>query len=122
MIDDSINLAIELVGMIIPLGEEEEGELTAGDVLQSCDSIDQYYKLKYSRVSKEHKFEDDLYDHKTLLEIVMISDTIVSQSKRFSIQVLDLLGDVGGFNEAIFSVLAIFASAVSARMLLANIA
>ena len=80
------------------------------------------HKLKYSKVEKEHKFEDELYDHKTLMEIVLIADTTVTQSKRTTLMLLDMLGEIGGFFEAIFMVIGIFASSYAAKMFQKNIA
>lgn len=64
----------------------------------------------------ERKYTDNLYDYKTLLELVLIADTKVTQSKRSSIHVLDLMGEIGGFQEAIFMFIGIFASVVSLRL------
>ena len=52
----------------------------------------------------------------------MIADTKVTQSKRSSSQILGLMGEIGGFYEAIFMFIGIFASVVSARLFQANIA
>ena len=89
--------------------------------MQSCEA-EQIYKLKQSRVESERKYTDDLYDYKTLLELVLIADTKVTQSKRSSIQVLDLMGEIGGFYEAIFITIGIFAIVVSQRLFQTNIA
>jgi len=79
------------------LKEEKKAEgPQIGDALQGC-SAEQYYKLKQSKVESERKFTDDLYDYKTLLELVLVADTKVTQSKRSSIHILDLLGEIGGF-------------------------
>lgn len=56
------------------------------------------------------------------MEIVLISDTKVTQSKRSSIQILNLMGEIGGFYEAIFMVIGFFASNLSAKMFRANVA
>ena len=52
----------------------------------------------------------------------MIADTKVTQSKRTSVQILDLMGEIGGFYEAIFMIIGTFASSISAKMLQRNIA
>lgn len=46
----------------------------------------------------------------------------MTQSKRSSIHILDLMGEVGGFQEAIFMFIGIFATVVSQRLQQANIA
>ena len=56
------------------------------------------------------------------MELVLIADTKVTQSKRSSSQILGLMGEIGGFYEAIFMFIGIFASVVSARLFQANIA
>jgi hypothetical protein len=73
-------------------------------------------------VSSAHKNENDIYDYKTLLEFVLIADTKVTQSKRESLQILDLLGEIGGFQEAIFMVMGTLAFSVSAILFQVNIA
>ena len=64
----------------------------------------------------ERKYTDDLYDYKTLFELVLIADTKVTQSKRSSIHILDLMGEVGGFQEAIILFIGLFASTVNQRL------
>ena len=56
------------------------------------------------------------------MEFVLISDTKVTQSKRVTIQILDLLGEIGRFYEAIFMFIGLFASVVCQRLFQANIA
>ena len=89
--------------------------------MQSCDA-DQIHKLKQSKIESERKYTDDLFDYKTLLELVLIADTKVTQSKRSSSHILGLMGEVGGFYEAIFMFIGLFASVVCQRLFQANIA
>ena len=59
------------------MGEQSDGD-PIEEAKQDCDSGHQYFKLKQSKADWEHKDEDHLYDHKTLMEFVIISDTKVT--------------------------------------------
>ena len=73
-------------------------------------------------MSLESKNEASIYDHKTLFEINLIADTRITRSKRESIQILDLMGDFGGFYEAIFIAIGLFTSSISAKLFRGNLA
>lgn len=64
----------------------------------------------------QHKNEDEIYDHKTLMEIQFTAEAQITQSKRVSIQILDLMGEVGGFWDAMVAILAIFGNYMSSKM------
>ena len=57
--------------------DDESEEAKIEDALQDCDT-EQIHKLKQSKVVSERKYTGDLYDHKTLLELVLIADTKVT--------------------------------------------
>lgn len=46
----------------------------------------------------------------------MIADTKLTRSKRDSIQILDLIGDIGGFYEAAFIIIGLFGNYLSYKM------
>ena len=73
-------------------------------------------------MSSESKNEASLYDHQTLFEINLIADTHITRSKRSSIQMLDLMGEIGGFYEAIFIMIGLFTNSISSRLFKGNLA
>lgn len=64
----------------------------------------------------QSKNEDHLYEHKTLMEVHFIAEAQITQSKRVSIQILDLMGEVGGFWEVMFAILGIFGNYMSSKL------
>ena len=58
-------------------GDEVEEEPNIEEALQDCD-FDQVFKLKQSKVESERKYTEDLFDYKTLFELVLIADTKVT--------------------------------------------
>lgn len=73
-------------------------------------------------MSSEGKNEASIYDHKTLFEIKLIADTHITRSKRSSIMMLDLMGEIGGFYEAIFIIIGLFTNSISSRLFKGNLA
>ena len=82
--------------------------------------------MKQSSVTKEKRSDIELhrgtFNNKILFEIVMIADTKLTRSKRESIQILDLLGEIGGFYEAAFVIVSLFGNYLSFKMLQRNLA
>ena len=73
--------------------------------------------MKQSTISKEYKSDiKGSLDSKAVFEIVMIADTKLTRSKRESIQILDLIGEIGGFHEAAFVIVGIFGNYLSFKM------
>lgn len=89
--------------------------------MQNCE-LDNIFKLKYQASESERKNLDKIYDYKILMELKLISDTQVTQSKRSSLQILELMGEFGGFYEAIFMLIGLFASSLCSKLFQGNVA
>jgi len=87
---------------------------------------EQYKKLKYHGYQTETNNYLDYYEKgvikdKILLEIVLQLDPFKTESLRTSTQILDLLGDLGGFYQALDLMVFMFAEFFSAKFFLAKI-
>lgn len=113
------------------MGEVEddisEGKNTIpSGALQSCSSHS-FMKLKYSKHGAKTKSYIDNYDEgvitdQILGEITLNLDSYKTETQRESTQVLDLLGDIGGFEAAIQMIFVLVGEYFSAKYLMTSIA
>lgn len=71
----------------------------------SCDNIF-FEKIKYKDENNEMKhfsedFEKGIIDERILYQIVLSQDLFMTTSDRSSSQILDFIGDLGGFYQAV---------------------
>ena len=71
------SIAKQIVGV-----KEEDEDDPIKKALQDCDSGQQHLKLKQSKVTSAQKEDNDFFNYQTLMEVVLIADTKVTQSKR----------------------------------------
>lgn len=89
-----------------------------------------YKRVKFSKNQGVIKYFPDYYDPETeaeneeilLFEMVIKQDATKTVNQRQSTQILDWLGDVGGFKEALLMLFYIVGEYFSAKMLLASVA
>ena len=66
-------------------------------------------------------YEANLFRDKILFEVVLQLDPFKTTSERLSINVLDFLGDLGGFYQAIDLLVFLFGQFFSAKLFIASI-
>ena len=96
-------------------------------LLQSKCNNEGYQKIKYvsSKASEKNyldDYESGVIENKILLEVQLELDAFKTESLRTSTQILDFLGDVGGFYQALDLIIFLAAEYFSARYFLASIA
>ena len=94
--------------------------------LQDCDA-QQFMKLKFARSETKSKHYKDYYEEGVILdqilgEISLTLDSFKTETKRESTQILDYLGDIGGFEAAIQMFFVIVGEYFSARYFMSSIA
>ena len=108
---------------------EEEGNVensTNSAVSEKCANVG-YQKIKFvGQKSSEKKYLDNyeagVVENKILIEIELQLDAFKTESLRTSTQILDFLGDIGGFYQALDLIIFMAAEYFSARFFLASIA
>jgi len=81
-----------------------------------------YVSSKTSTLEYLDDYEKDVISNKILLEIQLEMDSFKTESLRTSTQILDFLGDLGGFYQAVDLLIFMIAEYFSARFFLASIA
>lgn len=116
----------ETLEAYFPSEEEEDIEDGGSEFLDECLS-DSYSKLKYFANKdsyKEYMFynEEGLFDDIILFEVVLQLDPFKTVSSRISTSILDYLGDLGGFYQALDILVFMIGQFFSSKLFLANIA
>ena len=107
--------------------EEEEEELDeVGEFLSECNN-DQFQKLVYLKNKDSLKnylddYEKSFFDDKMLLEVVLQLDPSKKEWERSTTNVLDFLGDLGGFKEALNILVSWLGTFFSAKFFISSIA
>lgn len=126
-LDQLAKITKEMLKMIqAPISAANDDSSEPTSFLQECDNI-QFWRLKYADNTKDVKVTDDYYEPQNmediiLQELILTVDPFKTLCNRVSTQVLDYMGDLGGFTDAIFMLLAIFGEYFSHKFLQANIA
>ena len=94
--------------------------------LQDCDA-QQFMKLKFARNEAKLKYykdyyEEDVIEDQILGEISLTLDSFKTETKRGSTEILDYLGDIGGFVAAIQMFFVIVGEYFSAKYFMSSIA
>mmetsp|Transcript_14830 Transcript_14830/g.22996 ORF Transcript_14830/g.22996 Transcript_14830/m.22996 type:complete len:457 (-) Transcript_14830:84-1454(-) len=108
---------------------EEEAEVFSQkqkDLDDFCDN-EIYWKLKYESTKSNTKnylddYESGVIEDKILMEIVLNLDPFKTESLRSSTQILDFLGDIGGFYGALDLIVFMIGEFFSSKFFIASIA
>lgn len=127
--DDFIESISETIGNIAEWlsGEDEDEQLDkVGEFLSECNN-DQFNKLVYLKNKDTLKnylddYEKAFFDDKMLLEVILKLDPVKKEIERGSSNVLDFLGDLGGFKEALDIIVVGTATFFSSKFFIASIA
>ena len=96
------------------------------ETVNECDNMG-YEKMKYisSNMFEQaylDNYERGVIENKILFEMVLKQDPFKTKSERNSNQILDVLGDVGGFYQAIDLIIFTFGEFFSAKFFIVSIA
>ena len=94
--------------------------------MSECDSVS-FAKLKYLKNIDTMKnylddYEAGFFQDKMLLEVILVLDPFKTISERISTSILDYLGILGGFYQAIDIMVFMIGQFFSSRMFIASIA
>ena len=98
----------------------------ADDFLGECKSS-QFSKIKYLQNKDTIKnylddYEAELFEDKMLLEVTLQLDPFKTISERVSTSILDYLGDLGGFYQAVDLMVFMIGQFFSSKLFIASIA
>lgn len=107
---------------LAPDGPSGQNDKFMSRVEDKCDG-DYFIRLKAAKWSHEERLFNDYIssfystnDPLIIMDIVINQDSVKSINERQSTQILDFLGDIGGFKEALIIILATLGEYFSAKM------